>query len=459
MYLRFFELKYHPFRPSTGGEALFIGRPQEEALAHLRYALDEGDGFTVITGARGVGKTTICRVFLERLDSSTAAAFISAPVRGPAELLRRMNAAFEIPADDATLKGLIDPLNNFLMRRKMAGGRAVVVIDDAQTLAAAVLEQIRLISNLETTREKLIHLVLIGEPGLCDILDAHALRQMGQRVSVRCELGPLSEEETSAYIRHRLSKASGGSPVLFDPGALRIVYRFARGNPRWIDAACEAALAAAFRAGQKAVGAEAARAAVNEMARIETGDAIRSRRRALLAAGAGCLLAVAVGVFAFHTWRPVAGVSPPQTAASEPEAATVRGVKKPLPMAPPAEGLIAPPAPSPVTEAFTAPPEIPATAAPAPQHASGSVPETPAPQTFSVQVGAFFLSENAVRLVERLAVKGYDARVFEAVDSAGRRWYTVRIGDHLSSAEARSLAEAFTRAEGMQSIVRPFGRF
>ncbi len=366
MYLRFFELKHHPFKPFAGGEALFIGRPQAEALAHLRYALEEGHGFTVITGAQGVGKTTICRTFLERLDPNAAAAFLSAPVRSPAELLRRVNAAFAIPADDATLKGLIDPLNDFLMRRKLTGGKAVVFIDDAQTLAAAVLEQIRLISNLETAREKLIHLVLIGEPRLRVILDSHALRQMGQRVSVRCELGPLSEDETSAYIRHRLSKAPAGSPVLFDPGALRVVYRFARGNPRRIDAACAAALAAAFRAGQKAVGAEAARAAVNEMARMETGNATRSRRRVLLAAGAGCLLAVAVGVFAFHTWRPVAGVSPPQTAASEPEAATVRGVKKTLPMAPPAEGLIPPPAPSPVTEAFTAPVEVPATAAPAP---------------------------------------------------------------------------------------------
>ncbi len=459
MYLRFFMLNYHPFKPSAGGGALFIGRPQAEALAHLRYALDEGDGFTVITGERGVGKTTICRAFIERPDPNTAVAFLSAPVRSPVELLRRVNAAFLIPADDATLKGLIDPLNDFLMRRKVAGGRAVVVIDDAQTLSATVLEQIRLISNLETTREKLIHLVLIGEPGLLDILDSHALRQMGQRVSVRCEIGPLSEEETSAYIRHRLSTASAGSPVLFDPGALRIVYRYARGNPRRIDAVCEAALAAAFSAGRKTVGEEAARAAVSKMAQTEAGRTNRLRHRGLLAAGAGCLLAVAVGVFAVHTWRPGTAVAPPPTAASEPEAAAVHIVKKPVPTALPAEEIIPPRAVPPVPETSAAPPAVTSTTLPAPLPTAGSVPETSPPQTHSVQVGAFLLYENAARLVARLAAKGYEARVFEAVDGAGRRWYTVRIGDYPSPADARSQAESFTRAEGMQSIVRPYGKF
>lgn len=459
MYLRFFELKHHPFKPFAGGEALFIGRPQAEALAHLRYALEEGHGFTVITGAQGVGKTTICRTFLERLDPNAAAAFLSAPVRSPAELLRRVNAAFAIPADDATLKGLIDPLNDFLMRRKLTGGKAVVFIDDAQTLAAAVLEQIRLISNLETAREKLIHLVLIGEPHLRDILDSHALRQMGQRVSVRCELGPLSEEETSAYIRHRLSKASAGSPVLFDPGALRVVYRFAQGNPRRIDAACTAALAAAFSAGQRTVGEEAARAAVTELARTEDGCTAWPRRRVLLTAGAGCLLAVAVGALALYNWRPGAALSPPPAASSEPEAAAAHVAKKPVPMAPPAAEIIPPIAPPPGPEASTVPSKVSSPPVRAPQQPPGSVPaESPSP-THSVQVGAFLLSENAARLVERLAAKGYEARVFEAVDSTGRRWYTVRIGDYSSPAGARSQAEAFTRAEGMQSIVRPYGRF
>jgi general secretion pathway protein A len=457
MYLRFFELNHHPFTSSAGGEALFIGRPQQEALAHLRYALEEGDGFMVVTGDRGVGKTTICRAFMERLEPSTAAAFLSAPVRSPAELLRRVNAAFGISARDATLKGLIDRLNDFLMRRKMAGGKAVVVIDDAQTLSATVLEQIRLISNLETTREKLIHLVLIGEPGLLDTLDSHALRQMGQRVSVRYELGPLSEEESSAYIRHRLSKASAGPPVLFDPEALRIVYRFARGNPRRIDTACEAALAAAFSAGEKAVGEGAARAAVSEMERPQAGGATRTRRRMLFAAGAGCLLAVVLGLLSFNSWRPGAVALPPERSPSAPEAAAVRVVKKPLPAAPPAAEVLPPPAAPPEPEAFAAPPAVPAAAAP--PLPAGSVPMADGTFTHSVQVGAFLLPDNAARLAERLAAKGHEARVFEAVDSGGRRWHTVRVGDHLSYAAARAQSEAFTHAEGIQSIVRPYGRF
>lgn len=457
MYLRFFGFKDNPFKSSPEREAVFIGHHQEEALAHLRYALAEGEGFTVITGERGVGKTTICRDFLDRLESSTSAAFLSAPVATPRELLQRTNAAFEIPADGSTLKGLIDPLNDFLMRRKMAGGKVVLFFDDAHVLAPEVLEQIRLVSNLETTREKLIHLVLIGEPGLLGTLNSHALRQMGQRVSVRYELGPLSEAETARYIQHRVSVASAGSPVHFDAAAIRVLHRYARGNPRRLNTACEAALTFACSASQKEVTEEAARAAVDDLQRLE--PAAGGRRRAALGLGAAALGLMAVLAAVVVVVRTERGGGPSEPSAVVPEVVIGTVVKKPLPVALDADGVqpppAAPPGPAPVE---------PAPARPAAEEkppVPGTVP-TAAPSvrpTHSVQVGAYLVPENATKQAELLTARGYAARVFEVVDSGGRRWHTVRIGDYPSREVARSRADEFTRTEQLQSIVRPYGKF
>jgi general secretion pathway protein A len=462
MYLRFFGFKDNPFKASPEREALFIGRHQEEALAHLRYALAEGEGFTVISGERGVGKTTVCREFLDRLEPSVSAAFLSGPVATPGELLRRTNAAFGIAADGTTLKGLIDPLNDFLMRRKMSGGKAAVFIDDAHALAPEVLEQIRLISNLETTREKLIQLVLIGEPGLLAILNSHALRQMGQRVSVRYELGPLSEAETARYIQHRVSVASQGGAVQFEPGALRVLHRYARGIPRSINTACEAALKAACGAAQKTVTVEVARAAVDELRRLEAeGGTRRIRRTALAWGAAACGLIALLAAVAFMRGPETgkAGVSP-EPAAVQAQTASGSVVTKAVP-----EELDAEAAPSPVAAAPAAAAAEPEASPPAavdqPAEVKTAAAAQPAatPPTHSVQVGAYLVPENAAKQAESLSARGYAAKIFEVVDSMGRRWHTVRIGDYPSREAARSQADAFTRREQVQCIVRPYGKF
>jgi general secretion pathway protein A len=456
MHLRFFGFKDNPFKSSPEREAVFIGCHQEEALAHLRYALAEGEGFTVISGERGVGKTTICRAFLERLESSTSAAFLSAPVATPGELLRRTNAAFAIPADGSTLKGLIDPLNDFLMRRKMAGGKVVAFIDDAHLLAPEVLEQIRLISNLETTREKLIHLVLIGEPGLLAVLNSHALRQMGQRVSVRYELGPLSEVETARYIQHRVSVACEGPPVHFAPGAIRVLHRYARGNPRRVNTACEAALKVACSLAQKEVTEEAAGAAVDDLRRLEASGG--GRRRARLAWGAAAFGLIAVFAAVVVTWKAETGGVSSEIAAASPAAVAGSIVKKPLPAALDADAAQPPaavPGPAPAEPENGRPAADETASAPNPMPVAGPSSRP----THSVQVGAYLVPENAAKQAERLAARGYAARVFEVVDSSGRRWHTVRIGDYPGREAARSQADAFTRKEQLQSIVRPYGRF
>jgi len=184
MFWRFFGLKDDPFKLAFDPAYLFMGRHHEEATAHLRYAVAEGEGFTVITGERGIGKSTLCRAFVDSVAAETSTAFLSSPLPTARDLLQRMNLQLGIPAEGENSKDLIDALNEYLMRQRLAGRKVAVFIDDAQTLTPEVLEQVRLISNLETTRDKLIQIVLIGEPELMKMLDSRELRQMGQRVSV-----------------------------------------------------------------------------------------------------------------------------------------------------------------------------------------------------------------------------------------------------------------------------------
>jgi type II secretory pathway predicted ATPase ExeA len=454
MLLQFFGFKDNPFKLSPDPAYLFLGRHYEEALAHLRYAVTEGEGFTAITGERGIGKTTICRAFVDTLGDGTAAAVISSPVSSPGELLRRINTALGIPGTADTLKGLIDPLNDFLMRQKLAGRKVAVFIDDAQSLGLEVLEQIRLISNLETTREKLIQIVLVGEPGLMTKLNSHELRQMGQRVSVRYEIGPLSPAETAAYIQHRVSVASTGSPVQFEPAAVRQVFNYSRGNPRLINAACQAALTEAFGAREKTVTAAIAQAAVMGLtAAAEGKDPDRRWRRPALGwamAGCGVIVLAAAAFFALRGPE-----ERPSSEMAEPDRARLAASAEPAAPAPaPAPAVVAS-AGSDTTEGrdLAVPP-------PAPKEKAVSAARAPAPQmTHSVQVGAYLVPENARKQLERLSAKGYPARIFEVKDSQGRSWSAVRIGDYPSSEAARRQADEFTRREQAASVVRPVGGF
>jgi general secretion pathway protein A len=269
MFLQFFGLKDNPFKLTFDLNGIFIGKHHEEALAHLRYAAAEGEGFTVITGLNGMGKSTVCRFFVESINNSASVAFLSSPIPGPTELLQRMNRSFGIAVGAQTAHELTGALNRFLMQERIAGRKVIVFIDDAQILSPAVLEQIRLISNLETTRDKLIQIVLVGEPELMQLLNSHQLRQMGQRVSVRYEIGPLSLDETAAYIQHRLSLASTGAPLQFRREAVRKIFRHAGGNPRRINIACSTMLAAAFKLGQKEMTGELAQAVIRDLRILE----------------------------------------------------------------------------------------------------------------------------------------------------------------------------------------------
>ena len=248
MYRQLFDLKKNPFRQPTDPERLFLGRHHEEALAHLTYAVMEGEGFSVITGESGVGKTTICRSFVERLNQEVVAAYITAKTGlSPLQLLKQINAELKVRNDIDTIKDLTDALNTFLIQRKREGRKVALFVDDAQLLSTAALEQVRLVSNLETTRDKLLQIVLIGRPALSNMLGAPSLRQIGQRVSVNYFISPLDYEETVAYIQHRISISSAGPPVRFDQAAIRPIYKFTKGIPRKINIVCDRILTTAYR--------------------------------------------------------------------------------------------------------------------------------------------------------------------------------------------------------------------
>ena len=246
MYNKFFGFKEKPFKLVPNPEYLFLSKSHEEILAHLTYAISQGEGFVEITGEVGTGKTTLCRAFLESLDKSIEAAYIFNPNLDALQLLKVINDEFGIDSTPDNTKDLIDILNAFLITKKAAGQKILVLIDEAQNLSLEVLEQLRLLSNLETTQKKLLQIILVGQPELGEILSSHQLRQLGQRITINCQLTPLTFQETMDYIRHRISLASHRAGPHFDKGSYRAIYNFSKGVPRLINIACDRALLNAF---------------------------------------------------------------------------------------------------------------------------------------------------------------------------------------------------------------------
>lgn len=265
MYTAHFGFREKPFRLVPNPEYLFLSESHREALAHLQYALAQGEGFVEITGEVGTGKTTLCRAFLESLDASACAAYIFNPRLGPRQLLAALCDEFGIAADGADTAGLVNALNRFLLERKAEGKKVIVLIDEAQNLARNVLEQLRLLSNLETRRDKLLQIVLVGQPELADLLDSPGLRQVGQRIAVRCRILPLDLRQTGQYIRYRVNVAARRPVDLFTPRAIRRIHAWSGGIPRRINIACDRALLTAFGRNRRRVTAGIARRALAEL--------------------------------------------------------------------------------------------------------------------------------------------------------------------------------------------------
>lgn len=321
MYVAFFGFTEKPFNLTPDPKYLFFSRRHAEASAHLEFGRRERGGFILITGEVGTGKTTLARSFLAGLEATTATAFVLYPALTAQELLRTILEDLHAPVEGASLKDHVDALHRFLLAARREGRDVVLLIDEAQDLSVEVLEQVRLISNLETDTEKLIQIVLIGQSELRDMLARHELRQLAQRITARYHLDPLNREETSEYVRHRLLVAGGEGKVAFTPAALDAVFGASRGVPRLINLVCDRALLAGYVLGRREIGADMVRQAAAETLGPQRKPAIARRRWALLAA-AGAMGAMV------PVLTPIARAPAPPTApAAAPSAA---GALEPL---------------------------------------------------------------------------------------------------------------------------------
>ena len=249
MYTQFFGLSEPPFSISPNPKYLYMSERHGEALAHLSYGLQDGGGFVLLTGEVGTGKTTVSRCLLQQLPPETEIAYILNPSLTERDLLAAICDEYQLPyADEASLKQLFDLIRDHLLANLAAGKRSVVLVDEAQHLLPGVLEQLRLLTNLETDDKKLLQVVLIGQPELQQMLRQPLLRQLAQRITARYHLLPLSRQDVDAYVRFRLQVAGCVQPI-FTPRAIQTLHRLSGGIPRLINLICDRALIAAFARG------------------------------------------------------------------------------------------------------------------------------------------------------------------------------------------------------------------
>jgi general secretion pathway protein A len=248
MYLSFFGLNEKPFAITPDPRYLYLSERHAEALAHLLYGINEAGGFVQLTGEVGTGKTTVIRSLLAQTPKNAEIALILNPRMTASEFLLTICEELGIGVPDSatgSLKDLVDILSHYLLRAHGTGSRIVLVVDEAQNLAPEVLEQVRLLTNLETNTQKLLQIILIGQPELRELLDRNELRQLAQRITGRYHLHPLTHQETIAYVRHRL-RVAGATSDIFTPYALSEVHRLAGGVPRVINVICDRALLGAY---------------------------------------------------------------------------------------------------------------------------------------------------------------------------------------------------------------------
>jgi general secretion pathway protein A len=270
MYCDFFGFSEKPFTITPNPHFVFLSSIHREAFARLLYGVDSHAGFIALTGEVGTGKTTMLRTLLTQLDPEKyRSALIFNPCMSGEQLLAGICREFGVEAGEKNRSGYLDALNLFLIEQNGAGRTVVLVIDEAQNLEPEVLEQVRLISNLETERDKLIQIILAGQPELDGVLRRHDLRQLNQRITVRCRLAPMTLDDTARYINHRLNISGSRIPNIFPAGTVKRIYRFSHGIPRLINVACEQALVMAWTRESLSVSPAMANEVVAELQPVE----------------------------------------------------------------------------------------------------------------------------------------------------------------------------------------------
>ncbi len=306
MYEAFYGFRENPFRLTPDPDYLFLSTNHQEAFGHLLFGANEGNGVVIVTGEIGTGKTTLLRTLVRNLGPDTIIAYIFNPALSAVELLQTINTDLNLPAASDSKKELIDTLNRFLLTQRSAGKRVVVIIDEAQDLEPSVLEQLRLLSNLETEREKLLQIILVGQPELSNLLAQPTLAQLDQRITLRWHLGPLNAQDTAAYVRHRISVATEGrEPVFFSPKALQYIYRFSGGIPRVINVLCHRTLLVGYTLEQSQIDRPIVRQAAQELRQNKHNSPQYKHRRLVASVGIGGTLVLAIALFFLASVTPV----------------------------------------------------------------------------------------------------------------------------------------------------------
>ncbi|MGH7277927.1 MAG: ExeA family protein [Candidatus Rokuibacteriota bacterium] len=276
MYLNFYGLREAPFSPTPDPRFLFQSARHREALAQLLYGVRERKGFIVLTGEIGTGKTTLLRTLLERLDASTPVAYVHNSALGIEGLLEYILQDWGMKSHAGSHAQRLFELNEFLTGQHRQGLSPVLVIDEAQNLSIETLEAVRLLSNFETTNQKLMQILLVGQPELRDKLNAPALRQLKQRIGLRCHIAPLSPEEARLYIRHRLRIAGAADAGLFTDAAIQKIADYSTGTPRVINIVCDHCLLAGYADSKKRIDAGMVQEAIEY---LEEGERPQWKRR------------------------------------------------------------------------------------------------------------------------------------------------------------------------------------
>ena len=442
MHEEYYGFSEKPFSLTPDPKYLYKSESHASAFDLLQYAIRRREGFVVITGDIGTGKTTLCRAILEQLDRKTFTALVLNPFLSEEDLLRLVLQDFGVVSREELKRGrlrgiskqeLIDTLNEFLLSLLPLGAGALLIIDEAQNLPRQVLEQIRILSNLETNKEKLLQIVLVGQPTLKDLLRSADLRQLDQRVSIRYELKPLSREETSAYVAHRLSIAGGGAAVSFAPKALDLVHKYTGGTPRLINLVCDRALLGGYSARTNRITPEMVKHAAGGLDLTLPGRAaiqwIRARAGGF-AAGAAMTAVLAIGMTYGVGWLrrpalPGASVAPVSTPTP---ALTPTTVSQPH-----------------QNEISSVPIKAQGTTGPSTPAAVDSQPGTeprdaarPQPRTYSILVGSFRLEPEATSLLTQLSGLGYHVRAAHVTSPTRGAWHQVFVGPYADLEEART---------------------
>ncbi|MBA2963329.1 MULTISPECIES: ExeA family protein [Ramlibacter] len=366
MYAPYFGLSQEPFSIAPDPRYLYMSERHREALAHLLYGVGGGGGFVLLTGEIGTGKTTVCRCFLEQIPPATDVAYIFNPKLTALELLQSVCEEFHIAVprqEGATAKDWLDPLNAYLLQAHAAGRNSVLVIDEAQNLSADVLEQLRLLTNLETNERKLLQIILIGQPELRGLLARPELEQLAQRVIARYHLDALTREETVRYVRHRLEVAGLSRALPFERRALALVHRLTGGVPRRINLLCDRALLGAYARSEAAVTPAIVRQAAREVFGAPEHARPGAWPRPAFVLGLGIAAGAALVVLAR-----LLGEGP----------APAAGVATPRPARPASAAVAAVPA-APAASAATSAASAPASVAAAPAAGAGVIPTAAAP--------------------------------------------------------------------------------